>query len=355
MVNVSKRIFYLDALRAVAILCVVLLHVTGHLSEMMNYNISTIYSLSGAFEIFANNFFRIGIALFLMLSGALLLGRQWDVKSFFSKRIPRIVIPFIFWALVFTIILISASYFLPSIDFVNHFGILDMIGVFIDTLMCRAPGSAVYWFFWMMLAMYMLMPFVNRWINNTDLVKVEYFLVIWMIYIIADYSLMLPIPEILSYFISPLGFVVLGYYLRYSQRKIFGSSVISLILIAVSSIVMMAYSYAVADRTVLFVFNRYSLLVMLEAVGVFCLFKSASFLNNPYNWIRGIITSIAISSYGMYLVHSQMIMVARRLLPAPYNFIFDYIALFVVGFILSWIIIYILAKIPFVDKCIGVK
>ena len=286
MVNVSKRIFYLDALRAVAILCVVLLHVTGHLSEMMNYNISTIYSLSGAFEIFANNFFRIGIALFLMLSGALLLGRQWDVKSFFSKRIPRIVIPFIFWALVFTIILISASYFLPSIDFVNHFGILDMIGVFIDTLMCRAPGSAVYWFFWMMLAMYMLMPFVNRWINNTDLVKVEYFLVIWMIYIIADYSLMLPIPEILSYFISPLGFVVLGYYLRYSQRKIFGSSVISLILIAVSSIVMMAYSYAVADRTVLFVFNRYSLLVMLEAVGVFCLFKSASFLNNPGNWIR---------------------------------------------------------------------
>ena len=81
----SKRIFYFDGLRALAILCVVLLHVTGHLGEIMSYNISTVYSFSGAFEMFANNSFRIGIALFLMISGALLLGRDWEIRSFFSK------------------------------------------------------------------------------------------------------------------------------------------------------------------------------------------------------------------------------------------------------------------------------
>ena len=113
----SKRVFYFDALRAIAILCVVLLHVTGHLGEMMSYNISSIYSFSGAFETFANNFFRIGIALFLMISGALLLGRDWDIKGFFSKRIPRIAKPFIFWSIVFSILLISASYFIANISF----------------------------------------------------------------------------------------------------------------------------------------------------------------------------------------------------------------------------------------------
>ena len=30
-----------------------------------------------------------------MLSGALSLGRQWNIKSFLSKRLPRIVYPFL--------------------------------------------------------------------------------------------------------------------------------------------------------------------------------------------------------------------------------------------------------------------
>ena len=249
--NDSKRVFYFDALRAIAILCVVLLHVTGHLGEMMGYNISTIHSFSGAFETFANNFFRIGIALFLMISGALLLGRDWDVKGFFSKRIPRIAKPFVFWSLIFSIILIALSYFIPSIHFVNEFGISDMAMVFVNTLLCKAPGSAVYWFFWMMLGVYLLMPVVNRWINATDLSKVEYFLIVWMIYIIAAYSLMLPIPEIISFFVAPIGFAVLGYYLRHTERKIFNSSIAAAVLIVVPAIIMFVYSYSVADTRVL--------------------------------------------------------------------------------------------------------
>jgi peptidoglycan/LPS O-acetylase OafA/YrhL len=66
MHNNSERILYFDAIRAFAILCVVLLHVTGHLAEIMHYGPASIFSLSGYFELFANNFFRIGIALFLM-------------------------------------------------------------------------------------------------------------------------------------------------------------------------------------------------------------------------------------------------------------------------------------------------
>lgn len=41
-----------------------------------------------------------------MLSGALLLGRVWDIKSFLGKRIPRIVLPFVFWGLILTFLLI---------------------------------------------------------------------------------------------------------------------------------------------------------------------------------------------------------------------------------------------------------
>lgn len=355
MTSNPSRIFYFDVLRAVAILCVVLLHVTGHLAEMMNYNIVTIYSASGIFETFANNFFRIGIALFMMLSGALLLGRKWDVKEFYIKRFTRISKPFLFWALIFSIVLMLASYFISGVSFVKHFSAIDFVTLFFQTLACKAPGSAVYWFFWMLVGVYLVMPLLNRWINGTDFSKIEYFLIIWAIYIIAVHSFMIPVPWILSFLISPIGFAVLGYYLRYTERKIFNNSLIAWILIIVPAILMLLYSYSIVNSTILFVFDRYSLPVMIEAIGVFCLFKSSSRVNNLPVSFNKIITSIAFCSYGMYLIHSHIIMVVRKVLHISFNFTADYIILFIAGFVMSWAIIYILAKLPLLDDFVGVK
>lgn len=351
----SKRIFYFDALRALAILCVVLLHVTGHLGELMAYNGSTIYSLSGFFELFANNFFRIGVDLFLMLSGALLLGRNWNIRDFLSKRLTRIIKPFVFWSLIFTIILMLVSFFIPSLDFVNDFGIYGFLNLFWNTLMCKAPGSAVYWFFWMMFGVYLIMPIFNKWISHSNFSEIEYFLVIWLISTFFDYTLMMDCPIKLSYFTSPIGLVILGYYLRYTDREIFNNPLIALMMIVISNILMLSYSYIVADTTVLFGFHRYSILEIIEVVGVFCLFKTSTFLNNPSYAVQRLVSSIAICSYGIYLTHSQIIMATRKILHISLNFTAEYILLFTVGFILPWALIYILSNIPFLDEYIGVK
>ena len=350
----SKHIFYFDALRAFAILCVVLLHVTGHLGEIMNYNLHTIFSLSGFYETFANNFFRIGVDLFLMLSGALLLGRNWDVKGFFKKRILRIAIPFIFWALVFSIMLILSSYFISNIHFVDDFGILSLFNVFIDTLLFKAPGSVVYWFFWMMLYVYLLMPIFNKWINNTQLINVEYFLIIWLVFISIIYPLNNQYLTLLSDFLSPLALVVLGYYLRYSERKIFSFSV-SAILIILSSVIMLLYSYSVASNNILFVFHRYSLPVVILAIGVFCFFKTSKLIDHASGNVANMVSSVAMCSYGVYLIHSQIIMITRRMLHLSSNFLSDYLILFLMGFLLSWLVIFVLAKIPIINELIGVK
>ncbi len=67
MVNRSERIFYFDALRALAILIVILLHINGHLAEIVHYTIYNIYTLQGFYQTFVTNFFRIGVDLFLSL------------------------------------------------------------------------------------------------------------------------------------------------------------------------------------------------------------------------------------------------------------------------------------------------
>ena len=351
----NNHIFYFDVLRLIAILCVVLLHVTGHLAEIINYNTATIFSLSGIFETFMNNTTKIGVDLFLLLSGALLLGRQWDIKEFLSKRIPRIVKPFIFWSLIFTILLFFASYLINSINFINDFTIFGFLKLFYDTLICEAPGSAVYWFFWMMFGVYLIMPVFNRWVSNSNLDEVEYFLVIWIVSTLFEFSLMQKCPIKLSYFTSPIGLVLLGYYLRNTQRKIFNNTYIALILTIAPMIIMLIYSLLMADKSILFEFHRYSILPIIEVTGLFCLFKSSDILNSPNTFILKITSSVAMCSYGMYLIHSQLIMVVRKIISISSNFIIEYLILFIVGFIGSWIIILVLSKIPHVDDWFGVK
>ena len=351
--SASKRIFYFDALRAMAILCVVLLHVTCHLKELMNYSIVTIHSFSGAFVLFSINFFTIGVSLFLLLSGALLLGRDSSIKDFLSKRLPRIIKPFVFWSAVFTILLVAVSFIFTGVNFVSDFSIYGILKLFWDTLMCKAPGSAVYWYFWMMFGVYLIMPILNKWVKHSDLSELEYFLALWLISIFFDYTLMQPCPVKLSYFTSPAGLVVLGYYLRNTDRKLFNSLSASVAVIIISTLVMFVYSYFYAD-SVSFSFHRYSILVVFEAIGVFCLFKNSSYMDNPNETVRKIITSISVCSYGIYLIHSQSIMAVRKLFHISLNFTLEYIVLFAVGFFMSWFIIYILSKIPILKDYVGV-
>ena len=91
-VSKSKRIFYLDALRAVAILTVIAVHVYAVTRVQVMADFATGPSLRWLFSQFTGNNLRIGVDLFLMLAGALSLGREWSIKEFLGKRIPRLFI-----------------------------------------------------------------------------------------------------------------------------------------------------------------------------------------------------------------------------------------------------------------------
>ena len=116
----SKRIFYFDALRTLAILSVIIVHVYAvtRIHVMADYGM--IPSLRWIFSQIAGNCFRIGVPLFLMLAGALSLGRVWTIRDFLGKRIPRIVGPFVFWSLVTGAIAVIISYYF-GFTFINSF------------------------------------------------------------------------------------------------------------------------------------------------------------------------------------------------------------------------------------------
>ena len=88
MVEIKKRIKYLDTLKAFAIMGIVFLHCFTLWNPILVHGINM-------FKL--NQIARIGVPIFLMVSGALLLGRDEDIKLFFKKRFVRVCYPLLFF------------------------------------------------------------------------------------------------------------------------------------------------------------------------------------------------------------------------------------------------------------------
>ena len=170
----SKRIFYLDALRAAAILSVIIVHVYAVTRVHVMAEYSLIPSANWIFSQITGNCFRFGVDLFLMLAGALSLGKSWTIKEFLSKRISRIVEPFIFWGLITGIIAIIISYYF-KFKFIYYFDYNSIYIFMLSVFKATAPGFSPYWFFWMILGTYLIMPVLNKWLANSTLAEAEYF------------------------------------------------------------------------------------------------------------------------------------------------------------------------------------
>ncbi|WP_295723660.1 acyltransferase, partial [uncultured Methanobrevibacter sp.] len=196
----SKRIFYFDILRATAILCVMIIHVTGFMSRVIHYSPEMLYSLTGFWELFSFNAFRIGVDLFLMLSGALSLGRDWEISDFLGKRLPRIIKPYVFWVIVGATFMIIMNWYFPQLVFMKDYSVMGILKAYYNSFMYKSHSFAAYWFFWMILGTYLIMPIFNKWLRHADLKEAEYFLAIWVVSTIFDYTLMMECPIKLSYF-----------------------------------------------------------------------------------------------------------------------------------------------------------
>lgn len=101
----EERIEYFDVLRVIAMLAVILNHSFGHFSvdECLKYQNTLIWHVDNTL----NTFTRFNVPIFLMISGALLLKNEKSesVEYLFKKRIPRILVPFLVWDMIYIVTL----------------------------------------------------------------------------------------------------------------------------------------------------------------------------------------------------------------------------------------------------------
>lgn len=156
-VTCNNRIEYIDALKFIAIISIICIHVA---IIWPNANIKS-FNISGFSE-----FCRMGVPVFLMVSGVLLLNKNYDLDSFFKKRFSRIITPFVFWAIIyaaFILIIFLLSGYNGIFNYINNFPL------------------EWSWYFWMIFAVYLAIPVVNEFILNKKLTGAKYFTLIFII------------------------------------------------------------------------------------------------------------------------------------------------------------------------------
>ena len=195
--STKNRIFYYDFLRTLAILFVILCHT----SHFFSWGGTTTASLITSYTLY--DLAKLGVPIFFMLSGALLLNKDYEIKDFLKRRFTRILYPFLFWI---SIILIGV-YYLTGTQF-----LLDM---FLGT------NGQFSWFVWTLMGMYLFIPIFNAFIKRYGIKGVEYYLVIWFFTIILAQFNSYPFGRFdLTVFSGWFGVLVLGYYLDNKDFKI---------------------------------------------------------------------------------------------------------------------------------------
>ena len=171
-----NRTFWIDLIRVVGALLVVAIHVCGRVAggyAVEGVDAATL-GLAGLISQCINNASSaVAVPLFVMVSGALLLGRSDTMGTFYRKRFGKILLPFLAWSAIFILCLWLAGGKLKDgtpITLVSSIGAVLSGGV-----------SGHFWFLYMLVSLYLVAPFLSVLVRNAPKNMLTGFLVLWVI------------------------------------------------------------------------------------------------------------------------------------------------------------------------------
>lgn len=325
---------YISNLRNIATFAVIVLHVTAPFVLKFNKISFASWQLANLLD----SMLRFGVPVFVMISGAVLLDRNEPLNVFLSKRLKRIFLPFLFWSIIYFIFIYS-GYF-------QKFSVAQLAQILTDKLL---KGTYYHlWYIYMILGVYLFVPIVRKWVQNSTKQELHYFLILWAItlFINTDAAKYIPSIEVL-YFSKYLGYLVLGYYLDKHVEINRSRSALYLMLFALGvtlTLVSTSYLSITANKLNITYYNYLSPNVCLMAIGLFLLGKSSLQKTNT------VLINLDRHSYGIYLVHVLVLHYVYRIIPpfkininSPLSLFTFIIGASIITYIISYLIIRILA------------
>ena len=347
---VKVRLQYIDLLKVLSIFAIISIHIFMVWSDAEIKNVG-IYAFS--------SIVRFGVPVFVMITGALMLNREIELGSFLKKKVKRLCVPFVFYYIltaVFIVVLLNSTH-------------EQVQNVF-----------AFRWYFWMILGVYLSIPVINKFVQHSNTREIEYFIVIFVlasVFYQVMYYLKIDQYLYLTLFLSPLGYLVLGYYLSRQEFNLSSGKIvtISLLLFIVSTSIKFGGFLHVIPMTDNFIATQSKMLSSWLDVGIFEIIQSSAvflickhiyqsrhgiysifkrILEN--NYVSKFILSVSRASYGMYLINLIPTVLVYYYKPANLTgtqVFATIILLSALIFFISWIAVVVLGKIPIIKNVSG--
>jgi len=253
-----------DVIRTIAIIGVILLHATGDLTaqqmnqlEVFRWVTVDIYQSVG----------RIGVPLFLMLTGALLLQPSKldePIGVFFKKRWARIGLPIIFWGVVF----FAWDFLVEHQTFTSNAVIQGIL---------TGPYRQ-FWYFYVLLGLYLLTPILRVVMAHAGSNLIKYLLILWLL----GASLIPAASSLTTYnldsnvfaFTGYAGYFILGAYLLTVRMRRSALLIFMSLGIALTAIGTYAMAATVGGVEIFFFQDYFSPTIILASVMLFLLLNT---------------------------------------------------------------------------------
>jgi len=221
-------------------------------------------------------------------------------------------------------------------------------------------GVSVHlWFVYMILLLYIFVPFIARILKNLSQKSIIVFLLIWLIVnqlqlfgLFSTRSFPLLFQKLYNYLLYT-GYLVLGYVLQtstFSLSRKFASGLYMLTIVVATAASW--YLSMQAGKQTLTVMNTFSVNTFAQVIAFYYLFKNIEFKNK---YLSNLIEQLSNYSFGIYLVHIMIISLFYRVgifwtMAHPLISVPVVVAL---TLITSFTVIFLLRKIPFLAKFAG--
>ena len=341
----SQNIEWINNLRVIALFAVVILHT----ASLMEYGKVPLNAWLVAD--FYNALTRFAVPVFVMITGALLLHREYELKDFLKKRLTRVVWPFMFWSLVFVVY----SWYNAEIVFTNNF----WANVHIVFHMLKYGAYYHLWYVYMLIGLYLFMPIISKFVRHASENEILYFLLVWFVVVICSQPYVTHfVPQLdVHYFTGYLGYLVLGHYLANKElpQGNLKPALIIYSILCVASITTGTYILSTNAHAVsTIMYEPLGPFIVLFASGIFLLARVTKF-NLPDRLIpaRNLVGGF---SLGIYLCHAMFLSLMHDNWDITYEICPPIVSVPLIAlgcFILSFILVFIISKIPFIGKYIA--
>ncbi len=286
---------YISILNVLACIGVVILHTfeTGYTSDA-NF----------VFEVLIRAIAFCAVPVFFMITGATLIDyrERYDTKTFFKKRLLKVIIPLIIWSIIYFIINF----------FKGKFSINDLSFKFVFEYFFLVKTNPIFWFFVVIIGIYLAIPVISLIPQESRRKAFLYIIIITFVFnqflpdllyhLNLNYNYDLKFPLTYSGWIA---FIFIGYYIdKYEIVKkhrviIYVLGIIGFLTMVVPTIFISYHK----NESCSWFDEYYDAPCVLYSASVFLFFKSKINNNQIVTKIMPFINFAAPTTLGIYVLH----------------------------------------------------